>query len=743
MTKVQVTALMAAALLWAGPAAAGEWPEWRGTGYRGVSDEVGLVDDWSPDGKNRVWHADFIGRSTPVVLDGQVCVIGRDGEGIERQEVVACYDAEDGSKRWEHRHNVYNTTVPFNRLGWASLVADPETGYVYAHGAAGQLICFDHDGEIVWSHFLAEDFGRLSGYGGRTQTPLVDGEQLILTFVSSGWGDQAAPRHRYFSFDKRTGEVLWISTPGGMPFDMNTQSAPVVAEIDGQRLLVAGNADGWVYAVESGTGEKVWGFQLSRRGLNSTVLVVGDTVYAGHSEENIDDPVMGRLVAFRASGTGDITQSAELWRINELSIGFPSPAYLDGHLYVVDNSANLYDIDGASGEIRWQYSVGTVGKASPVLADGKIYVPETNGRFHILKPREARPEPVEGRVVEGPDSLSMVELTVPDGRYAEIYGSPAIAYGRIYLATEGGLYCIGDESRKIRVAAPKRAKAPRKAKRAKGTPAQVRVIPAEVLVRPGEELSFEAYGFDAAGNPLGLVRADWSLKGISGTIDGNGRFRAGSERGFEAGAVSATVGDVQDAARVRVIAPLPWAEDFSGHETGSIPSHWIGAKGKFVVQEKDGDRVLAKLHRERGLLRNALYMGPSIWNNYTIEADLMGGQVKRRRSDLGLLAGGYTLDLLGNHQRIQVRSWTSEERMAQQVDFPWEMGVWYRAKMRVETGADRAVIKGKVWKKSDAEPAEWTIVVEDPLPIAGGSPGLIGYSPVDIYYDNIKVTVNE
>ena len=35
------------------------------------------------------------------------------------------------------------------------------------------------------------------------------------------------------------------------------------------------------------------------------------------------------------------------------------------------------------------------------------------------------------------------------------------------------------------------------------------------------------------------------------------------------------------------------------------------------------------------------------------------------------------------------------------------------------------------------------IPVEDPHPIAGGSPGLIGYSPVDIYYDNIKVTVNE
>ena len=49
---------------------------------------------------------------------------------------------------------------------------------------------------------------------------------------------------------------------------------------------------------------------------------------------------------------------------------------------------------------------------------------------------------------------------------------------------------------------------------------------------------------------------------------------------------------------------------------------------------------------------------------------------------------------------------------------------------------------GSVWIL-DPEPSDWTITVEDPLPIAGGSPGLIGYSPADIYYDNVKVTVNQ
>ncbi len=52
-------------------------------------------------------------------------------------------------------------------------------------------------------------------------------------------------------------------------------------------------------------------------------------------------------------------------------------------------------------------------------------------------------------------------------------------------------------------------------------------------------------------------------------------------------------------------------------------------------------------------------------------------------------------------------------------------------------------MRGKAWKAADPEPEAWTIAVEDPLPIAGGSPGLVGYAPAPVYYDNVKVTVNE
>ena len=727
-----LSSLIAPALVlaaWVVPVEATDWPSWRGPTQNGVSSQTDLVSSWTGDDENLLWKTEFTGRSTPVVLRGQVCVIGRAGEEISKREVVACYDAGTGEKRWEHAIDVYHTTVAFNRVGWASLTADPETGTIYAHGVAGQLIAFDTEGEILWSHFLTEEYGRLSGYGGRTQTPLVDGDLLLLTFVSSGWGDQAAPRHRYHAFDKRTGELVWVATPGGMPFDMNTQSGPVVADIGGRRLLVAGNADGHVYAVDVATGAAVWSFSLSRRGLNSTVLVAGETVFAAHSEENLDDATMGRVVAFRGTGSGDVTDQ-EIWRVDEMAVGFSSPAYLDGKLYVVDNSANLHRIDAASGKVEWEHGLGTVGKASPVLADGKIYVPETNGRFHILRDTG-----------DGAETLSMVELgSDEEGRYSEIYGSPAVAYGRVFLSTEHGLYCVGDPKAEYRVEDTTRVVA---LPSGKGDAARMTLVPAEVRLEPGESAKFEARGFDPHGFPLGGNRkVKWKLVGIEGKVSNSGKLTVAKVDRAQAGKLTVRAGDLTAVARVRVIPPLPWSEDFESFTDGGVPPTWIGARAKYDVVEKDGGRVLVKLPRARGLLRNPTFMGGD-FSDYTIEADVMGGQVKRRRTDVGLLNSGYTLDLLGNHQRLEVRAWTAERRMAQAVDFPWEMGVWYRMKFEVRVKQGRGVVRGKVWKRGEDEPREWTLSVEDPHPVESGSPGLTGYSPAEVFYDNIKVTVNK
>jgi outer membrane protein assembly factor BamB len=713
-------------------ARASEWASWRGPHQNGVSDETGLVSTWSASGENLIWKADFIGRSTPVVFDGRVCAIGRTGSGITKQEVVACFSAENGRRLWERRLNVYLTTVPFTRTGWATIVADPQTGYLYAHGVGGLFLCLDRQGEVVWSRSLTEEFGRVSGYGGRTHSPMLDGDRVVLGFSNFGWGDQGAPRHRYFAFDKKTGELIWASAPGGKPDPMTTQATPVAAVIKGQRLLIGGNGDGWIYALKASTGEKVWSFQFSKQGMNTSVVVDGDRVYATSGDENIDEGTKGRVVCIDGSGSGDITKTGEIWRADELEVGFASPLLHGGTLYVVDDSANMFALDAANGKRRWQYNLGTVGKGSPVWADGKIFATEVNGGFHILRPEEAQAV-----------SLDKEQILVKGERPAETYGSPAVAYGRVYFTTEEGLYCLGDKKARFTPSAGK-ADLPPEAKAEAGARASwLQVLPAEMVVKPGEAVAFRALAFDAAGRVIGDAAGTWGLQGLIGKIDAQGRLTPDPVRGSQAGLVTLQAGDLKATARVRVFADLPWQEDFEGIEIGKNPPYWVGGASRFVVADKGGNKVLTKPFMDQGLERSSLFIGPPTMSGYTIQADLMGSLKGRWRPDLGLIASGYTLDLMGNHKRLQLRDWVEvEPRLQQTVDFAWDPDVWYTMKLTVEIKQDKAFIRGKVWPVSSAEPEGWTIQAEDPLPIRQGSPGLYGYSAADIFYDKVKVTVN-
>jgi hypothetical protein len=125
------------------------------------------------------------------------------------QEHIACYDADNGKKLWERKYNVYLSTVPFTRVGWASLVGDPETGNVYAHGVGGLLICLDKDGKQLWLRSLTEEYGHISGYGGRTDTPIVD-ENLVILIRELQLGDGAV-RHRYSH--GTSGPANWCGCP--------------------------------------------------------------------------------------------------------------------------------------------------------------------------------------------------------------------------------------------------------------------------------------------------------------------------------------------------------------------------------------------------------------------------------------------------------------------------------------------------------------------------------------------------
>ena len=252
-----------AGVLGAASAWGGDWAAWRGPYQNGVSLETGLTSST----QDMLWRNPIGGHSTPVIFNGRVFGINLCGKGVTEQEQVFALDAATGKEVWQYKFNCFHTDVPNSRVGWASVAVDPETGNVYANGVQGLVLCLDRDGKLLWSKSTTELYGRVSGYGGRTYTPIIDEDRVIVAFNNSSFGGHAVGAHRFLALDKRTGEVLWWGTPGGRPEDP-TYSNPVVAVIGGQRLVIAGNADGHLYALKARTGEKVWGFYASQRGLN-------------------------------------------------------------------------------------------------------------------------------------------------------------------------------------------------------------------------------------------------------------------------------------------------------------------------------------------------------------------------------------------------------------------------------------------------------------------------------------------
>jgi len=619
--------------------------------------------------------------------------------------------------------------VPPHRVGWASPAGDPATGNVYAFGVGGNLIGFNRDGKVLWERSLGEDFGLLTTHGGRTVSPIVDGDLVIVSAVTFQWGQHGRGAHRFFAFDKNTGETVWVSAPGGRPYD-TTYAPPIIVNVNGTRLLIQGASDGVVHAIKPQTGEPVWKYEISKRGLNTGVVVYNNTAILTHSEENLDSSEMGLMVAVDASAKGEIKKEQIKWSNYGWQGGFSSPVLDGDRIYQIDNSANIAAFDVNTGKQLWLKNLGTIQKASPVLADGKLYVGTENGKFFILKPSAT-----------GCDILDEDQLGT-EAMPEKIIGSAAVANGRVYFASEAGLYCIGKKSSRT----SSHTTASAVGTQVSSNPATfVQVVPTELILKPGDKVNFRVRLFDAQGN---FIReeptATWSLDQLKGTIE-NGHFTVGNESVAQAGLVKATVGTLSGTASVRIFPPLPWSETFDSYAVNTAPPAWVSMTMKFAVREQNGNKVLAKLTEGSSLLsRSRAYIGPSDWSNYTIEADVLATQKRRQQGDAGVIAQRYVLTLYGNSQMLHIEPWQPEIKRTVSIPFAWKPDTWYRLKLQVENlpdGTTRA--RGKAWPANESEPTAWMIERIDPIPNRQGAPGIFGNGLAELYFDNIKVYANK
>jgi outer membrane protein assembly factor BamB len=644
---------------------------------------------------------------------------------IDLQERLMCFDAYTGKLLWERKFNVYHSDVPPHRIAWASPAGDPETGNVYMFGVGGTLAALDPTGKILWERSLSEDFGIVTTHGGRTVSPIIEGDMVFVSGITTSWGEHARAGHRFMAFDKRTGECIYVSVPGGRPFD-TTYSPMNVVDHNGVRLLVAGGGDGTVHAIKLNTGEPVWKYFMSKRGVNTGVVVADGKVIVSHSEENLDTNEMGLLGAVDIDSRGEIKKDQLKWAIVGPQMGFSSPVVDGSRFYQIDNSANVYAYEIATGKQLWKKNLGTLQKGSPVLADGKLYVGTENGGFYILRPSATECE-----------VLSKVQFGSKDD-IVEITASPAIANGIVYFVTKDGVYAFGKKN----VTPMPRRIAP---KTAPGAPAFLLVSPSDVPLRPGQSVQLRVRAFDAKANFISEEKnAKFELVGLKGEIDASGKFVAPASGPGQAGLVKATAGSITGQTRLRVMPLIPVSENFEGFQPGPPPRHWINTTGKYEVRDLEGNKVLAKLADNPFTKRARSFFGHTSEHDYTIEADVRAIDRRRQMGDAGVVAQRYQLVLFGNHQRLELQPWQPETARTVQKDFAWKKDTWYRMKLRVETlTGGRAKAQGKVWPVSDPEPAEWTIERVDPIGNSKGSPGVYADAPFEVFFDNIKVTANQ
>jgi len=749
-------------------AAPGGWLSWRGPRQDGSSDEKNLPEKWTPDGENCLWARELPGQSSPVFHNGRMYIMAWEGVGPDLQEGLYCLDPETGKTNWSAKYNDFLSDVIYTRYASAAPAIDASTGNIYMQGSQGILAAYSSDGKLLWSRSLMEEFGRLTFPNGRTATPVVYGRLVVATAMTANWGAHGPAGHRFYAFDKLSGELVWASQPGERPRD-SSFSMPVSGVWNGQRVFWSGGGDGSVYCFNADTGDPIWRYTISRGGLNATVLPYKDTVVAIHGSENLDSNSVGRMVCIRppaqlpapaAPGQPAVLdKSCEVWRADVCAFT-SSPALAGNRIYQVDETADLHCIDADTGKVLWKQDLGTYERtSSPLYADGKLYIPVFDGDFYIIRPGE-----------KGCEILSKVKLE------GNCCGTPAAYAGRVYVQTTSikeptKLYAMGT----AKAGVPAQWTPPPLAAAAPGDAKKILIVPAEIFARPGQKLNFKLQPVDARGRWLAPISADlaqWELfipptarvkSMLKGAFLPDGAFQADPAPVPSAGAIKATFKDIVGTTRGRILSDLPLKEDFEGYalqpsETDPNvkfaypPLGWIGGRLKWEVRERDGNKCFVKTIDNKLFQRAFTFIGHTDLSNYTVQADVMSDGVTRKAGDkvkivkmseVGVINQRYAIILKGTFQQIEINS--NVERVQFTAPFAWRPNIWYTLKTRVEVDTNGAgTIRAKVWKKGDPEPEKWTLEARHETAHRKGAPGIFGFSPTDeaVYVDNVSVTKN-
>jgi len=378
-----------------------DWPQWRGAERSGISRDTGLLREWPRSGPSLAWTASQLGNGfgSVAVAGNRVFVQGMKN----RQSVVTSLDRASGKAMW----SVALGTAQENDRGSGPRGTPTVDGdRVYVLTENGDLVCLQvADGKVVWRRNILKEFGGRNINWLISESPLVDGNRVIVTPGGRNAGMAA--------LDKMSGATVWVSKELS---DEAGYASSVIGDVQGVRTIMTFTGNSGV-GVRASDGKLMW-----RHGnvANSTANITTPIYANGKVFFTSAYGTGAALLALRA--TGQDVQAQEVYFTRNMQNHHGGVVLVDGFLYGFNNSI-LTCMEFETGRVLWRDR--SVGKGSVAYADGHLYVLSEDNVVGLV---EASPK---GYREKG-------RFTIADQGWPS-WAHPAVAGGRLFVRNQNVL----------------------------------------------------------------------------------------------------------------------------------------------------------------------------------------------------------------------------------------------------------------------------------------------------------------
>jgi outer membrane protein assembly factor BamB len=317
---------------------ADDWPQFRGPNRDGISKEHGIRKEWPEGGPKLVWQNKGVaeGWGAPAVVGETVYLLG--SRGVEEESVTA-YKTSDGSQAWSTKIGAVGKPNQQPKYPAARSTPTINHGAAYALGSDGDLVALDAaKGTVKWKKNLRTDFGGESGTWAYAESPLVDGDAVV---VSPG-----KEKATVVALNKNTGAEIWrCAVPEG---DIAAYGSTIVVDYGGIKQYVATLQNGLV-GIDAHSGKLLWRYARAGKGSPAyipTPVAKDGMIYTSGARTG------GGAVKLKVV-EGDKVTAEEVYFDTKL------PAAIGGSVVVGDTlfgtgGAGLQAVDFATGKVKWQ-----------------------------------------------------------------------------------------------------------------------------------------------------------------------------------------------------------------------------------------------------------------------------------------------------------------------------------------------------------------------------------------------------